>query len=87
MFDWMGPQAVRLSEERVKNYLMKYGLPDSVMDKIMELSDQDKDGFFDKPEFSVAFHLTLRAAAGDEIPDEIYISVQRCQIQSRGGST
>ena len=75
-FDQLGPQAGRLSEEKVRIWQMKAsGLPDSTLDKIWELSDQDKDGFLDRYEFTVAGHLTWRAAAcGDEIPDQVVIS-------------
>ena len=52
-------------------------LPDSTQDKIWELSDQNKEGFLDRYEFTVACHLTVRADAfDDEIPDQVvtYIS-------------
>ena len=56
---------------------MSFELPDSTLDKIWELSDQDKDGFLDRYEWTVAFHLTVRAVAyGDEIPDQVVISPQ-----------
>ena len=52
---------------------MLFELPDSTLDKIWELSDQDKDGFLDRYEFTVACHLTNRALInGDEIPDQVY---------------
>ena len=55
------------------------GLPDSTLDKIWELSDQDKDGFLDRYEWTVAIHLTVRANDfGDEIPDQVVI----CYISS-----
>ena len=50
-------------------------LPDSTLDKIWELSDQDKDGFLDRYEFTVAYHLTRKVYdCGDEIPDQVVIS-------------
>ena len=74
-FDELGPQAGRLSVEKVRNFLMEWSeLPDSTLDKILELSDQDKDGFLDRYEFRVAYHLTVRADNGDEIPDQVVIS-------------
>ena len=74
MFDQLGPQAGRLSEEKVRNILKNWSeLPDSTLDKIMELSDQDKDGFLDRYEWTVAFHLTFRAVNyADEIPDQVF---------------
>ena len=54
---------------------MQADLPDSTLDKIWELSDQDKDGFLDRYEWTVANHLTYRAYfCGDEIPDQVVIS-------------
>ena len=74
-FDELGPQAGRLSEEKVRNFLMEWSeLPDSTLDKILELPDQDKDGFLDRYEFRVAYHLHVRADNGDEIPDQVVIS-------------
>ena len=74
-FDSWGPQAGRLSEEKVRNILKNLSeLPDSTLDKIMELSDQDKDGFLDRYEWTVANHLTERAFYGDELPDQVVIS-------------
>ena len=34
----------------------QYELPDSTLDKIIELSDQDKDGLLDRYEWTVAKH-------------------------------
>ena len=51
-------------------------LPVSTLDKILELSDQDKDGFLNRSEFTVACHLASRSFYyGDEIPDQVDISV------------
>ena len=75
-FDSSGPQAGRLSEEKVRNILKNWSeLPDSTLDKIMGLSDQDKDGFLDRYEWTVACQLTGRATNyGDEIPEQVVIS-------------
>ena len=51
-------------------------LPDSTLDKIWELSDQDKDGFLNRYEFTVANHLTDRVFNGWYIPDQVVISRQ-----------
>ena len=69
----LGPQAGRLSEEKVRNILNRSELPDSILDKIMELSDQDKDGYLDRYEFTVALNLTMKAD-GWQIPDQVVIS-------------
>ena len=68
------PHAGLLSEEKVRNHLRKY-LPDSSMDKIWSLSDQDGDGCLDRYEWTVAIHLTARALYGDPIPDQVVISL------------
>ena len=77
-FDSYGPQAGRLSEEKVMYVLRRFELADSTLDKIWELSDQDKDGFLDRYEWTVAIQLLVRAYEyGDEIPDQVvksYIS-------------
>ena len=54
--------------------MMTIDLPDSTLDKIWELSDQVKDGFLDRYEWTVAIHLAQRALYGDEIPDQVVIS-------------
>ena len=46
-------------------------LPVSMLGKIWDLSDQDKDGLLDRYEFTVAMHLVYRALQGDEIPDQV----------------
>ena len=77
----LGPQAGRLSEEKVRNLLkMLFELPDSTLDKIMELSDQDKDGSLDRYEFTVAFHLADRAYNGWNIPDQVAITPHKALL-------
>ena len=72
-FERLKPQNGLLTEEKVRNWLIEsYTLPDSFLDQIWKLSDQDKDGFLDRCEFTVAFHLAVRAYYfGDEIPDQV----------------
>ena len=68
-FDELGPRAGRLSEEKVRNFLMQFCLPDSTLDKIWELSDQDKDSFLVRYESRVKSQLTSRAHGyGQHIP-------------------
>ena len=77
-FDSYRPQAGRLSEEKVRKLLkMLFELPDSTLDKIMELSDQKKDESLDRYEFTVAFHLSGRAYNGWQIPDQVVKSPQK----------
>lgn len=75
MFEKQEPQDGRLSEEKARNWLKQLELPDSSLDKIWELSDQDKDGYLDRYEFTVAWQLTARASYGDEIPDKVHICI------------
>ena len=74
LYDTKFDQADRQSEEKMRSVLRRLELPDSTLDKIWELSDQDKDGFLDRYELTVAAHLTVRAATyGDYIPDQVVI--------------
>ena len=73
-FDGERPQAGRLSEEKVRNILVRFELADSTPDKIWELSDQDKDGFLDRYEWTVAWLLVRACTKGDVIPDKVVIS-------------
>ena len=41
------------------------------LDKIWELSDQDKKGFLDKQDFLVASQLWEKASRGEVLPDEV----------------
>ena len=65
-----------------KTLLEKRKLPllPPTLDKIWELSDQNKDGFLDRYEFTVASHLAVRAVVhGDEIPDLVVITPHQTQ--------
>ena len=75
-FDELRPQAGREPWAKMRNFLLnKYKLPDYTAYKIWELSDQDRDGFLDRYEFTVARCLVWRACRyGDEIPDQVVIS-------------
>ena len=45
------------------------------LDKIWELSDQNKDGFLDKQDFLLAYQLVEMSQRGEVLPDEVlYIS-------------
>ena len=53
-------------------------LPDSTLDKIWELSDQDKDGFLDRYEYGVMSQLTSRAHGyGQHIPDQLPLELSK----------
>merc|ERR1712154_27044 len=50
VFEVLGPQDGLLSEEKVNSFL-SVRLDNSTIDKIWEVSDQDKDGFLDRYEW------------------------------------
>ena len=69
-FDEMKFRFGLLSEENARIFLMTFYLSVSTLDKIWELSDQDKDGFLDKQDFLVAFQLIEKSLRGEVLPDE-----------------
>ena len=71
LFDQLRPQAGLLQGDKVRNVMMGSKLPVSMLGKIWDLSDQDKDGLLDRYEFTVAMHLVYRALQGDMIPDQL----------------
>merc|ERR1719361_3018768 len=71
LFDQLRPQAGLLPGDKVRNVMMGSKLPVSMLGKIWDLSDQDKDGLLDRYEFTVAMHLVYRALQGDMIPDQL----------------
>ena len=77
LFDQLRPQAGLLQGDKVRNVMMGSKLPVSMLGKIWDLSDQDKDGLLDRYEFTVAMHLVYRALQGDEIPDQVIASSLR----------
>ena len=74
LFDQLRPQAGLLPGDKVRNVMMGSKLPVSMLGKIWDLSDQDKDGLLDRYEFTVAMHLVYRALQGDMIPDQVNTS-------------
>ena len=55
--------------------MMGSKLPMSMLGKIWDLADQDKDGMLDRYEFTVAMHLVYRSLQGDLIPDQVSIVI------------
>ena len=51
--------------------MMSSKLATSLLGKIWDLSDVDRDGMLDRYEFTVAMHLVYRALQGDKVPDEL----------------
>ena len=67
-----GQQNGKVSRERMENFFRGSNLPVPTMEKIWSLSDQDKDGFLDKYEWTVANHLIVKARIfGYPIPYQV----------------
>jgi epidermal growth factor receptor substrate 15 len=71
LFDQLKPVSGLLPGDKVRNVMMGSKLPMSMLGKIWDLADQDKDGNLDRYEFTVAMHLVYRALQGDMIPDQL----------------
>merc|ERR1711971_1462784 len=52
----------------------------SMLGKIWDLSDQDKDGLLDRYEFTVAMHLVYRSLQGDMIPDQLPVELSKEKV-------
>ena len=46
------------------------------LDKIWELADQNKDGFLDKQDWLVVYHLMARSLSGEILPDEVVLTTR-----------
>jgi len=57
LFNRLNPNAGRLSGAQVRDAFMEFGLGVEVLRDVWNLSDIDKDGHLDEPEFHVAMHL------------------------------
>ena len=57
-----------VSGGHAKQLLLQFGLEKSVLRKLWELSDIDKDGRLDEAEFTIAMRLAHGAKNGDELP-------------------
>ena len=60
LFDQLRPENGLLPGDKVRNVMVGSKLPVSMLGKIWDLSDQDKDGLLDRYEFTVAMHLVYR---------------------------
>ena len=70
-FDEEEPQAGLVSVDRARDIMMFNSLPDTTAEKILELCDEEGDGYLDRHQCTVAMHLRLRAMIGDLIPDQV----------------
>lgn len=80
LFDQLKPQDGKLPGDRVRNVMIGSKLPMSMLGKIWDLSDQDKDGFLDRYEFTVSMHLVYRALQGDMIPDQLPVELSQAKV-------
>ena len=80
LFDQLRPQNGLLPGDKVRNVMMGSKLPVSMLGKIWDLSDQDKDGLLDRYEFTVAMHLVYRSLQGDMIPDQLPVELSKEKV-------
>ena len=72
LFDELEPQDGKVSVVDMRKLLDKVNLlPDSTLNKIFHLSDEDGDGLLDRDDFTVGAHLIIRAMCGEEIPQQV----------------
>mmetsp|Transcript_2463 Transcript_2463/g.2507 ORF Transcript_2463/g.2507 Transcript_2463/m.2507 type:complete len:171 (-) Transcript_2463:356-868(-) len=75
-FEALGPQGGFLSTQTARDVLVKTGLTKDQLRQIWNLSDIDKDGYFDHHEYVVAMFLCDAVIQkGRPIPSELPISV------------
>ena len=70
-FDMVKSQAGLVSVDRARNIMMINTLVDSTAEKILELCDEDGEGYLDRHQWTVAMTLMWRAMIGDLIPDQV----------------
>jgi len=80
LFDQLRPENGLLQGDKVRNVMMGSKLPVSMLGKIWDLSDQDKDGLLDRYEFTVAMHLVYRSLQGDNIPDQLPVELSKEKV-------
>ena len=70
-FDERKSQAGLVSVDRARDIMMYNSLSDTTAEKILELCDEDGDGYLDRHQWTVAMTLMQRAHWGDLIPDQV----------------
>ncbi|RLU17240.1 hypothetical protein DMN91_011309 [Ooceraea biroi] len=68
IFDSLGPQDGKITGAAAKSEMVKSKLPNSVLGKIWNLSDVNKDGLLDSDEFALAMHLINVKLEGYDLP-------------------
>ncbi|XGW09567.1 hypothetical protein V3C99_011671 [Haemonchus contortus] len=68
IFESLSPIDGKLPGAKVRPVLLNSGLNPTILAKIWELADQDKDGQLDRIEMTVAMHLVYRALQNEPVP-------------------
>ncbi|KAK5964436.1 hypothetical protein GCK32_009938, partial [Trichostrongylus colubriformis] len=68
IFESLCPIDGKLPGAKVRPVLLNSGLNPTILAKIWELADQDKDGQLDRIEMTVAMHLVYRALQNEPVP-------------------
>ena len=89
-FEALGPEGGFLSTQKARDVLVKTGLSKEQLRQIWNLSDMDRDGYFDHDEYVVAMFLCDAVIQkGRPIPSELPASVvppsKRAHIAARKG--
>jgi len=80
LFDQLKPVGGLLPGDKVRNVMLGSKMPMSMLGKIWDLADQDKDGQLDRYEFTVSMHLVYRALQGDMIPDQLPAELSQAKV-------
>ncbi|XP_074713740.1 EH domain-containing protein 2 [Strix uralensis] len=71
IFYGLAPQAGKLSGRRARGWMVTSNLPSSVLGRIWQLSDVDRDGMLDAEEFALAGHLIGVKLEGRGLPADL----------------
>ncbi|NXQ30366.1 EHD2 protein, partial [Alaudala cheleensis] len=71
IFYGLAPSGGKLSGKRVKGWMVESKLPSSVLGRIWQLSDVDRDGMLDHEEFALAGHLIGAKLEGRGLPADL----------------
>ncbi|EYC34409.1 hypothetical protein Y032_0001g40 [Ancylostoma ceylanicum] len=90
IFESLSPVDGKLPGAKVRPVLLNSGLNPTILAKIWELADQDKDGQLDRIEMAVAMHLVYRALQNEPVPAVLPASLihpSKANLSSRRTST
>uniref|UniRef100_A0A803WG70 EH domain-containing protein n=1 Tax=Ficedula albicollis TaxID=59894 RepID=A0A803WG70_FICAL len=71
IFYGLAPDGGKLSGRRAKGWMVASNLPSSVLGRIWQLSDVDRDGMLDHEEFALAGHLIGAKLEGRGLPADL----------------